>query len=139
MEQSTSWEANSYLVTQESSRLLWNPKVHIMFTRAHRCSLPFSQMHPVHTFPPHFPKIHSNIFPSVPSSSMWSLPFRFSNKNFIRIFCFFHSCCMHFPFHHLWLVHPKYVVKHMSYKAPHCAFSSKKRNSLKYTWSVAVW
>jgi len=38
-----------------------------------------SQMHPIRTFPPYFPKIHSNIFPSTPRSSSWSLPFRFSD------------------------------------------------------------
>jgi len=32
------------------------------------------QMRPVHTFPPYFPKIHSNtIFPCTPRSSEWSL------------------------------------------------------------------
>jgi len=31
-------------------------------------------MHPVHTFPPYFPKIHSNIiFPSTPMSTEWSV------------------------------------------------------------------
>jgi len=29
---------------------------------------------------PYFPKIHSNIFPSMPMSSKWSLPFRLSNQ-----------------------------------------------------------
>jgi len=36
-------------------------------------------MHPVHTLPLYFPNIHCNIiFPSVPRSSKWSLPFRSS-------------------------------------------------------------
>jgi len=30
------------------------------------------QMHPVHSFPPYVPQIHSNIFPSTSSSSEWS-------------------------------------------------------------------
>jgi hypothetical protein len=35
-------------------------------------------MHPVHTFPPYFLKIHSNIIlPSTPRSPEWSLPFRY--------------------------------------------------------------
>jgi len=39
-------------------------------------------MHPVHTFLPHFPKIHFNIiFSSTHRSSKWSLPFRFSYNN----------------------------------------------------------
>jgi hypothetical protein len=34
--------------------------------------------------PPYFPKIHSNIiFPSKPTSSEWSLPFRFSDQNVV--------------------------------------------------------
>jgi hypothetical protein len=38
-------------------------------------------MHPVHIFSPYFPKIHYNIiFPSTPTSSEWSLPFRFCNQ-----------------------------------------------------------
>jgi len=40
-------------------------------------------MHPVHTFPAHFPKNHSDvILRCMPMSSPWSLPFRFSIKNF---------------------------------------------------------
>jgi len=31
--------------------------------------------------PPHFPKIHCNIFPSTTMSSKWSLPCTFSNQN----------------------------------------------------------
>jgi len=34
-----------------------------------------SQIHPLHTFSPYFPKIHSNIsFPATPKSSEWCLP-----------------------------------------------------------------
>jgi len=46
-----------------------------------------SQINPVHTFPPYFPTILSNIiFSPMPMSSEWSLPFRFSNQNFVSIF-----------------------------------------------------
>jgi hypothetical protein len=67
MEQSHSWEANDYSASQEIPLHLWNPKVHY---RVHN-SLPLvtimSQMHPVHTFPPYFHEIHSNIIlPSTP-------------------------------------------------------------------------
>jgi hypothetical protein len=41
-------------------------------------------MNPALTFPPYFPKIHSNIiFPYTPASSEWSLPFRASDQNFV--------------------------------------------------------
>jgi hypothetical protein len=56
MEQSPSWEVDSHAASQEILRLLWNPKVPY---RVH-INLPLvptlSQMHPVHTFPPCFPK-----------------------------------------------------------------------------------
>jgi hypothetical protein len=52
-----------------------------------------SQMHPLHDFPhSFFPKMHSNIiFPSTPRSYNLSLPFRFSNKNFVNIFHLSHA------------------------------------------------
>jgi len=43
-------------------------------------------MHPVHTLPLYIPKIHSHIILSSRlRSSMWPLPFRFSNQNFLCI------------------------------------------------------
>jgi len=53
------------------------------------------QMHPVHTCTPYFPNIHSNIIlPSTLRSLKWSLPFRFSNQNFVCISHLFHACCI---------------------------------------------
>jgi len=37
------------------------------------------------TFPLYFPGIHSDILSSMPTSSKWSLPFIFSNQNFVCI------------------------------------------------------
>jgi hypothetical protein len=86
MEQSTSWEADSHSANQEIPRLLWNPKVYYRFRNVPPQVPILSQMHPVCTFPPYFPKIHSNItFLFTPTSSKWSLPFRFSDQNFVRI------------------------------------------------------
>jgi hypothetical protein len=43
----------------------------------------------IHALPAYFPNIHSNIIlPSTPRSFVLSLPFRFSNQNFL---CISHS------------------------------------------------
>jgi len=79
MEQSPSWEANSHSDTLQIPRVLRNQKVH----NTHRPPLvpTLNQMHPAHNFSPYFPTIHSNIiFPSAPSLSEWSVPFRSSTK-----------------------------------------------------------
>jgi hypothetical protein len=44
-----------------------------------------SQTHPVRTFPPYFPMIHSNVtYEFIPRSYEW-FPFGFSDQNFVRI------------------------------------------------------
>jgi hypothetical protein len=80
------WETNNHSSTQEIPRLLWNPKDHCRVHKGPPLDPIPGQMHPVHTFPLHFPKINSNsILSSTPRSSEWSLPFRFSNQNIVRI------------------------------------------------------
>jgi hypothetical protein len=65
MEQSSSSVANKRLVGDEIPRLLWNTKVHYRDDKSPPLDHIMSQMHPINTFPPFFPKIHSeNIFPS---------------------------------------------------------------------------
>jgi hypothetical protein len=95
MKQSPS-EANCRSASQEILRILWNPKIHY---RAYR-NLPLvrilTQMNSVHIFPLYFPKIHFNIiFLSTPTSSEWSLPFSFSDKEFVRILHL--PCVLHAP------------------------------------------
>jgi hypothetical protein len=59
MEHSSSWEANSHSDNQGISCLLWNLKVHYCVHKILPLLPILSQMHPVHTFPPYFPKIQS--------------------------------------------------------------------------------
>jgi hypothetical protein len=57
---------------------LLNAKVHLRFHTRPPLVPIFSQVHPVHNFPPYFHKIHSNIsFSSMFRSIKRSLPFRF--------------------------------------------------------------
>jgi hypothetical protein len=105
LKKNSSWEANSH----SASHLLWNPKIHYRVYRSQPLVPILSQMHPAHIFPPYFPKIHSNIiFPSTRRSSEWSLPFRFSDKNFLRISYLLHACHMLRPSDHPWFDHPKH-------------------------------
>jgi hypothetical protein len=84
--QSSSWEPNSHSVSQKITHRLRNPKVHYLLHKSPQLVPIMSQMHPVHTLPLYLPKIDSNIIlPSTPTSSEWSLPFRFPDINFIHI------------------------------------------------------
>jgi len=99
-------EANNHSPGQEILRLLWHSKVRYY---AHN-TLPvvhiLDQMHPVHTFPPYFPKIYTNI---ILPSTLWSLPFRFSDQNFVYISHLSHACYMPRPSHPPWLDHPNRI------------------------------
>jgi hypothetical protein len=58
-EQSPSWEANSHSASQEIIRILRKPLVHYCVLKSPPLVPNLSQMNPVHTFPPCFPKFHS--------------------------------------------------------------------------------
>jgi len=61
MEQSSSWQANRSLSSQEISHILWNAKVNY---HINNCLLPvpiLNQINPVHSSPSHFCKIHFNV------------------------------------------------------------------------------
>jgi hypothetical protein len=86
-EQSHSWDADSYSAGQEILHLLCDPMVHLHVNNRPPLISILSHMHQVHTFPPNFPKTHSNIiFPSTSSFCKWSLPFRVSNQNIYMYF-----------------------------------------------------
>jgi len=95
MKLSPSWEASSHSARQEIPHLLWNPKVSVH--KGPPVVPILSQMHSVHTFPPHFPKIHSNIIiPSKPRYSEWSHPSQYRKVNIIsfRIHDIFLCACV---------------------------------------------
>jgi hypothetical protein len=86
MEQRPPWEVCSHSDNQEILRILWNPKVHYRVDKSPPLVPILSPMHPVRNFPPYFPKILSNIiFSSTPTSSVWTLAYRFPNKHLLRI------------------------------------------------------
>ena len=111
MEQSASWEANRFAVSQKISSILWNPKVHY---RIHKCPPLFpilSHLDPVHTPTSHFLKIHLNIIlPSIPGSPKWSPSFRFSHQNPVHACLLPNTRHVPRPSHSSWFYHPHNIV-----------------------------
>jgi hypothetical protein len=107
MEQSPSWEANSHPASQEVLCLVSSLKVHYCAHKNPPLFPILSQINPVHTFIPCFPKLqYDTTSSSVPKLSVWSLPFRFSNQNFVCISHLPHACCMPCPSNPPWLYRP---------------------------------
>ena len=83
------------VASQESPRILWNPKVHYLIQK---CPPPIpilSQLHPVPTTHSHFLKIHLNIMlPSTSGSPQWSLSLRFPHQNLVQTSPLPHTCHM---------------------------------------------
>jgi hypothetical protein len=87
MYQSLSWQAYSRTALQEILRLVWNKKFHCRVHKTRTLDPITSQINLVHTLIQYSPNVHFySILPSTPSSAMWSLPFRFSDKAFLLFF-----------------------------------------------------
>jgi len=101
------------------------PKGSLPFTKTCHWSLSSTRCIQSTTSKP-FPKIHSNtIFPSMPSSSEWSLLFSFSDQNKVCISYLSNACYMHQPFHPLDLITLKIFGEVYNYEDPHyTVFSS---------------
>ena len=73
LQQTPSWEVNSFSPSKEIPHILWNPEVHY---RSHKCPplvLILSQLDPIHTPTSHFLKFNFNIIlPSTLGSLTWS-------------------------------------------------------------------
>jgi hypothetical protein len=85
VEQSPSGEANGRSGSQEIPPPFTEPEG--LLPCSQQPSFPvLTQMNPVYTLPPHFPNIHFNIIlSSATRYSEWSLPFRISDQNSVRI------------------------------------------------------
>jgi len=98
------WEAYNHSASSDTACLLWNLKVHYYAHKACHWTLSWTTW--IQTTLSHLLKIHSNItLPSIPSPSIWSLPFRFTWPNFVWISHFSRTCYMPCPSHPLWLDH----------------------------------
>jgi hypothetical protein len=102
-----SWEAYSLSSSEEIPGLLRSPKVHYLVHKGPPLVPILSQMHPILTFPPCFPKINSYIIPPATlRSSKWFLPFRFSDQNFVCTSHLSSACYMPLPSHPPWHERP---------------------------------
>jgi len=97
MEQSPSWKDTIYSASQKNHRLLYNPKVHDVFTTTRHWSLSWVRWIQSSTSPP-----------SLRSFLIWSFHLRLClpSSLFVCISHVFHACYMPRPSHPPWLDHP---------------------------------
>jgi hypothetical protein len=102
-EKSPSREVNNHSASHETPSLLWNLKVPYCVNKSLPLVLTWArwiQSTPYHPW---------SIFHSMPRSSRWSLPFRFSNKNILWISHLSCVCYMSHPSHPPWFDHPNNI------------------------------
>jgi hypothetical protein len=102
MEQSYSWWANSHAANQQLTSFLWNLRVHSCVHKGQPMIPILNQMNPVHTLPHYFPKIHSNIFPSMPSLTSGLFLSHLSNQYIVCFSHLYHAYYMPRPSHIPW-------------------------------------
>jgi hypothetical protein len=101
--QSPSWEDYSTSTSQETHRLLWNPKVHCCVHKSVTTISILNQMYPVHNLPTYFLNIVFNIILlSAPTSSKCFFPSGLPTKIFYA--SLITSICVTCPAHHTLLV-----------------------------------
>lgn len=110
-----SWEANSHSPTKQTLTFM-EPKVPCHVHESLPLHSILSQMNPIHTLMPHFLNTHSNIIlPSTHRSSNKSLPFKFSDHNFVSISDSSSAYCMS---------HPSHPLSHLTLSRSICKFTS---------------
>ena len=87
-------------VSQEFSRILWDPKVHY---RDYKCPTPvpvLGQIDPVLAHPSHLQRFHRNIIPpSTPGYSTWFLSLMFHHQNSVCTSSIPNTCNLPRPSH----------------------------------------
>jgi hypothetical protein len=107
MEQSPSWKAKGFAVSQEIPCVLWTLKIpHCTHKRLPPVPI-LSQPNPFLTPTSHFLKIHPNIIvPSTPGTPRRSLSLRFTHQNPVHTSPFPHTCYVPRPFYSSLFYHP---------------------------------
>jgi len=94
---SPSWKSSSSHSASQTPHLLWNLRVPY---RVHKTPLILNHTNPINFDAPYLSNIcFTFILPSTPRSNEWSLPFRFSYQNFVRVFHCSQAWHMSFLFH----------------------------------------
>jgi len=94
MEHSRSSEANSHSARQETALRLWNPKVHYRVHKTPPLVPILNQVHPVHTFPPSFPKSHRILSSHLPLGLQSDLFLSDFQTKILYAFLVSHACYM---------------------------------------------